>query len=65
MGAADVQIDPDDLTKIEGVYWTRRSWKQGLNTAGRICLRRLEARKDPRKALREYAAEEKARLSGN
>lgn len=25
---------------MEGVYWTNRNWHQGLNTAGKITLRR-------------------------
>lgn len=62
MGAADLIIDPDDLDQAEGVYWTRRSWKTGLNTAGRLQLRRAEANKVKGKTLRRYAAEEKVRL---
>ena len=62
MGAADLIIDPDALDQAEGVYWTRRSWKSGLNTAGRLMLRRIEKNKDKGKSLRSYAAEEKIRL---
>ena len=62
MGAANLVIDPDDLETAEGVYWTRRSWKTGLNTAGRLDLRRFSPRKERGKSLRKYAAEEKQRL---
>ena len=40
MGAADLTIAPDNLNVAEGVYWTRRNWQIGLNSAGRIALRR-------------------------
>jgi hypothetical protein len=61
MGAADLVVDLDDPSIGEGVYWTRRRWKLGLNTAGKLELRRITSRKDPSKNLRQYAAEEKAR----
>ena len=61
MGAANLVIDPDDLETAEGVYWMRRSWKTGLNTAGRLDLRRFSLRKERGKSLRKYAAEEKQR----
>lgn len=63
MGSADVELDPDTLKSVEGVYWTRRMWKQGLNTAGRINLRKLSDWKDPAKSLKQYAAEAKAKVS--
>jgi hypothetical protein len=63
MGAADLVYDPQSPDDLEGVYWTRRSWIEGLNTAGRLRLRRVAPFKDPSKTLREYALEEKARLS--
>jgi len=62
LGAADVEFEPDDLTRAEGVYWTRRQWRLGLNTAGKLTLRRLSER-SPQKTLREYAAEEQERLA--
>ena len=65
MGAADLIIDMEDLETAEGVYWTRRSWKTGLNTAGRLTLRRVSARKEKAKTLRKYAAEEKARMAAS
>lgn len=63
MGAADLVYDPHAPDKLEGAYWTRRSWIEGLNTAGRLRLRRVAASKDTSKSLREYALEEKARLA--
>lgn len=63
MGAADLVYDPHSHDDLEGVYWTRRSWIEGLNTAGRVRLRRVAPSKDPSKSLRDYALEEKARLS--
>lgn len=62
MGAADLVYDPHSPNDLEGVYWTRRSWIEGLNTAGRLRLRRIAPSKDPSKTLRDYAREEKARL---
>ena len=59
LGAANLVIDMDDLEKAEGIYWTRRNWKMGLNTAGRLELRRIKARKDKGKTLREYATEQR------
>lgn len=64
MGAAELTIDLDDLEKGEGVYWTRRSWKIGLNTAGSLELRRVSYRIEKGKSLRQYAADEKARIAG-
>lgn len=63
MGAADLVHDPASPNDLEGVYWTRRSWIEGLNTAGCLKLRRVALSKDPSKSLRDYALEEKARLS--
>lgn len=63
MGAADVVLDPEDRTKAEGVYWTRRRWKIGLNTAGKLELVRITSRKDPTTTLRQYAQGYKSALS--
>ncbi len=65
MGAADLVFEPQDVDALNGVYWTRRSWITGLNTAGRLQLRRVATAKDPKKSLRDYALEEKARLSSD
>lgn len=63
MGSADLIIDPDNLDVAEGVYWTRRNWQIGLNTAGRLALRRYAQRKERGKSLRQYAVEEKERMN--
>jgi len=63
MGAADVLFEPQAPDELNGVYWTRRSWVTGLNTAGRLQLRRVARSKDAKKSLRDYALEEKGRLS--
>ena len=65
MGAADLVIEPDNLQEAEGYYWTRRNWKSGLNTAGRLKLRRVAPEKDASKSLRQYAAEEKERMQSS
>lgn len=63
IGAADVQLDRDDPTAAEGVYWTQRRWTLGLNTAGRVSLRRIAPRLESDKRLADYAREERARLA--
>ncbi|MBC6443255.1 MAG: hypothetical protein GDA53_09115 [Rhodobacteraceae bacterium] len=62
MGAADLVYDPQAHDDLEGVYWTRRSWIDGLNTAGRLRLRRVSSKRDPAMSLRDYALREKVRL---
>lgn len=62
LGAADLRVDPDEPDRIRGEYWTRRVWRTGKNTAGKIELRRLSAKQSKGKALRQFAAEEKARI---
>jgi hypothetical protein len=49
MGAADLVFEPQNLDALNGVYWTRRSWITGLNTAGRLQLHRVATAKDPKK----------------
>lgn len=63
IGAADVQLDWDHPIEAEGVYWTQRRWSLGLNTAGRVALRKIAPRRDAAKPLKEYAREEKLRLA--
>lgn len=55
LGAAELDFDPSRVQETTGVYWTRRSWRQGLNTAGLLQLRRAGER-DGSKTLAEYAA---------
>jgi hypothetical protein len=41
LGAACLSITGvDNAMVLEGTYWTARNWTKGLNTAGRITLRR-------------------------
>lgn len=65
LGAADLIIEDEGGRKAEGTYWTRRSWKTGRNTAGRLELERVSSTIDKKKTLRQYAAEYKARLEGS
>jgi hypothetical protein len=41
MGAATLDIDHDKW-EMQGYYWTRRRWRQGLNTAGMLKLKRTD-----------------------
>jgi hypothetical protein len=41
LGAAHLEVRTSDL--LEGVYWNNRSWRSGLNAAGRIKLERISA----------------------
>jgi hypothetical protein len=61
-GAADLALTTEDYSKAEGTYWTRRGWRTGRNTAGKLELARLSQRIDPRKTLRQHAAEHDAKL---
>lgn len=38
-GYLDVKVNNGEVW-LEGVYWTNRNWHRGLNTAGKITLRR-------------------------
>jgi len=60
LGAADLCLELDNMKNLEGHYWTRRSWRQGLNTAGKIELGKVSERREGR--LKEYALLEKAKL---
>jgi hypothetical protein len=62
LGAADLALTADDHSKAEGTYWTRRSWRTGRNTAGKLELTRRSQSIDKQKTLQQYAAEHKARL---
>lgn len=64
LGAADLIIEEEGCSKAEGTYWTRRSWKTGRNTAGRLELERVSSRIDKKKTLRQHAAEYKSQLDG-
>lgn len=42
-GAANLSVEGQGKTVwLEGVYWTNRNWHLGLNTAGKITLKRVE-----------------------
>lgn len=53
VGAAELDFDPERLSEATGEYWTRRRWRQGLNTAGLLQLRRVGER-DKSKSLAAY-----------
>ena len=54
IGAAEVVFDPDEPDEANGIYWTRRSWREGLNTAGKIELARRTQRHAPGKKLKDF-----------
>lgn len=59
-GAADLEVDPTTSKSISGVYWTRRRWQVGLNTAGIIQLRWHRESLEKGKTLLDYAKEEQS-----
>lgn len=63
LGAADLALTTEDLSKASGTYWTRRSWRTGHDTAGTLELSRLEPRKEKDRSLRGYAAAHKAQIT--
>ena len=65
LGAVDLMIDIDSLNKAEGNYWTRRNWKQGLNTAGRLELQRIEMWRDKKKSLNDYVTDSQYESESN
>ncbi|MDB5987842.1 MAG: hypothetical protein JWR16_2895 [Nevskia sp.] len=40
-GSASLRIARDSLDSLAGYYWTNRSWREGINTAGKAQLRRI------------------------
>jgi SMODS-associating 2TM, beta-strand rich effector domain len=64
LGAADLTITAEHPSRAEGTYWTRRSWKTGRNTAGKLELVHVSQRVDRQRTLRQHAAEHKAKLAG-
>lgn len=54
IGAANLAWNTCSPNKLEGVYWTRRNWRQGLNTAGLIYLQKVADKTDPEKSLKDY-----------
>ncbi|MGF1614279.1 MAG: hypothetical protein ACFCVA_10325 [Gammaproteobacteria bacterium] len=61
-GAADLEVDPGNRQTIGGVYWTRRRWQVGLNTAGTIKLKWQRESLEKGKTLLDYAMEEQERI---
>ena len=57
LGAVELIFEMDNLNKAEGNYWTRRNWKQGLNTAGRLEIQRKKCWRDKNKSLDDYLSE--------
>ncbi|MEO1688915.1 MAG: hypothetical protein AAFU61_13520 [Pseudomonadota bacterium] len=54
VGAAELRLEKGRSGVLEGEYWTRRRWRLGQNTAGRIELRRVSDRRDPERPLSDY-----------
>ncbi|MHC8493107.1 Cap15 family cyclic dinucleotide receptor domain-containing protein [Thalassospira sp. SM2505] len=44
LGAADLILRSDKYNEANGVYWTKRRWKDGRNTAGTLELKRVSNR---------------------
>ena len=56
IGAAMLKIAGGKVQEMSGEYWTRRSWRQAMNTAGIIEVRRVTDNHAPRGAdLLKYA----------
>tara|TARA_B100000949_G_scaffold208649_1_gene200609 strand:- start:332 stop:1066 length:735 start_codon:yes stop_codon:yes gene_type:complete len=55
-GAAEIVFDSRLIQEAEGVYWTRRNWQLGLNTAGKIVIKRDTDRFDSKRSLNSYLA---------
>lgn len=62
LGAAELIIRLECHSQAEGTYWTRRSWKTGRNTAGKLELRRISPRIDADKTLQQHAVEHRGAL---
>lgn len=46
-GAAMLKVIFGDMMSLEGFYWTRRKWREGMNTAGKINVVRVSDRHAP------------------
>jgi len=42
VGAAALRIRDNGELTLDGSYWTRRKWREGLNTAGQIDVKRVD-----------------------
>jgi hypothetical protein len=61
-GAADLEVNPADRQTISGIYWTKRRWQVGLNTAGVIKLKWHREALEKGRTLLDYAIEEQKRI---
>lgn len=41
IGAATLEVSPGSYSVMSGHYWTRRKWREGMNTAGRLEVKRV------------------------
>ena len=59
LGAAMLEVRPSGKPTLEGSYWTRRNWREGMSTAGTISAKRVSDRHAPTTAnLVEFAREQ-------
>lgn len=54
IGAAELTWDVCKPNSLNGVYWTRRSWRRGLNTAGILQLEKVTDQMPKDKCLSDY-----------
>ena len=54
LGAAELVFPEHAIGSGEGIYWTRRKWKLGLNTAGKIQIERVSGNRATGKTLASY-----------
>ena len=66
LGAVSLCFENDNFETTEGYYWTRRKWREGMNTAGLLSLTRVSDRFDPKTDdLLAFARETIPRPSGD
>lgn len=59
LGATMLETRPGPRASLEGSYWTRRNWREGMSTAGTISAKRVSDRHAPTTAnLLEFAREQ-------
>lgn len=46
LGAAWLEVRWGNEPRLDGKVWTERRWRQGVNTAGRLCLTRVSSDPD-------------------
>lgn len=62
LGAADLILRADKYNEANGIYWTKRRWKQGRNTAGTIELKRVSDKVVSIGELRAIAEKQKGKF---